>query len=75
MTSFSYNGTDVLANNEFQPYYAQIAFGTESEWLNYNSADNSKPQKLYARSYALGGLDFTVGLKFKINMVCGKNHL
>jgi hypothetical protein len=53
----------------------QIAFGTESEWLNYNSADNSKPQKLYARSYALGGLDFTVGLKFKINMVCGKNHL
>jgi len=75
MTSFSYNGTDLLANNDFQPYYAQIEFGTESEWLYYNSTDNSKPQKLYARSYALGGLDFTVGLKFKINLVCGKNHL
>jgi hypothetical protein len=64
MTSFSYNGSDLLANNDFQPYYAQIEFGSESEWLNYNSTDNSKPQKLYARSYALGGLDFTVGLKY-----------
>jgi hypothetical protein len=64
MTGYSYNGSDLLANNDFQPYYAQIEFGTESEWLNYNGTDNSKPQKLYARSYVLGGLDFTVGLKY-----------
>ena len=41
-------------------------FDLESEWLNYNSTDNSKPQKLYARSYALGGLDLTVGLKYML---------
>ncbi|MEY4803966.1 MAG: hypothetical protein RL331_479 [Bacteroidota bacterium] len=65
MSGYSYNGSDLFTYNDFQPYDAQIAFGTESEWQNYTSTDNSKPQKLYARSYALGGLDFTIGLKYQ----------
>lgn len=64
MTGFIYNGTDLIANNDFPTYYALIEFGKESEWQNYNSGDNSKPQKLYEHSYALGGLDFTAGLRF-----------
>ena len=66
MSAYSYNSSDLFTYNDFQPYDAQIAFGTESEWQNYTSTDNSKPQKLYARSYALGGLDFTVGLKYQL---------
>lgn len=64
MTGFIYNGTDLIANNDFPTYYALIEFGKESEWQNYNSGDNSKPQKLYEHSYALGGLDFSAGLRY-----------
>lgn len=64
MTGYIYNGSDLIANNDFPTYYAFIEFGKESEWQNYNSGDNSKPQKLYEHSYALGGLDFTAGLRY-----------
>lgn len=66
ITGYSLNDSDALTYNDFLPNYAQIEFGTESEWMNINSTNNSKPQKLYARNYALGGLDFTVGLKYKL---------
>ena len=45
------------------PYYAQIAFGDESEWQNWNADDVSQAQKLYKRSYALGGFGCSVGLR------------
>lgn len=66
MTGYIYNGNDLLANNDFEPYYSLIDFGNESEWLYYNSPDQSKPQKLFAHSYALGGLDFSVGFSYKL---------
>jgi hypothetical protein len=61
VSQYTSDGSDLTAN--LQPYYAQIAFGDESEWLYYNSDDLSQPQKLYKRSYALGGYACNVGVR------------
>ncbi|TAF87218.1 MAG: hypothetical protein EAZ48_04070 [Flavobacteriia bacterium] len=61
VSQYTLNGSDLTAN--LYPYYAQIAFGDESEWLNYTSDDLSQAQKLYKRSYALGGFGCIVGLR------------
>ena len=64
MIGYSINGTDQLANNDYDPYYSQIEFGDDSEWYYWSSDDKSQPQKLYKHSYSLGGYGLTVGLKF-----------
>lgn len=61
-----FDGTNQVNFAESKPYYNQIEFGEESEWYYYNSVDNSVPQKLYKRSYALGGCGLTLGIKFII---------
>jgi len=61
ISQFTLDGSDLTMN--LDPYYAQIAFGDESEWLYYNSDDLSQAQKLYKRSYALGGFGCSVGLR------------
>jgi hypothetical protein len=66
MIGYSLNGTDQLANNDYDPYYSQIEFGDDSEWYDWNSDDTSQPQKLYKRSYSLGGYGLTIGIKFII---------
>jgi hypothetical protein len=64
MIAYSINGTDQLANNDYDPYYSQIEFGDDSEWYYWNSDDPSQAQKLYKRNYSLGGYGLTVGFKF-----------
>ncbi|MFT4663749.1 MAG: outer membrane protein W [Gammaproteobacteria bacterium] len=59
------NGVDILASAD-NPYFSEIQFGDESEWLYYNSEDKTQPQKLYKRNYSLGGLGIKVGIKFTL---------
>lgn len=61
ISQYTLDGSDLTTN--LDPYYAQIAFGDESEWLYYNSDDVSQAQKLYKRSYALGGYACIVGVR------------
>ena len=64
MIGYSINGTDQLAQNDYDPYYSEIEFGDDSEWYYWNSDDTSQSQKLYKHSYSLGGYGLTVGFKF-----------
>lgn len=64
ISRFLSNGTDYLANYNYDPYYSQIEFGDESEWYLWTSEDTNQPQKLYKRSYSLGGYRLTFGFKF-----------
>jgi hypothetical protein len=61
ISQYTLDGSDLTTN--LDPYYAQIAFGDESEWLYYNADDVSQAQKLYKRSYALGGFGCSVGVR------------
>ena len=61
ISQYTLDGSDLTTN--LDPYYAQISFGDESEWLYYNADDISQAQKLYKRSYALGGFGCSVGLR------------
>ena len=45
------------------PYSSTIQFGDENNSY-YHSDDMSQPQKLYKRSYSLGGIGITLGVKF-----------
>ncbi|MEY5002163.1 MAG: hypothetical protein RLZZ211_2199 [Bacteroidota bacterium] len=70
VSQYTLNGSDLTAN--LYPYYAQIAFGDESEWLNYTSDDLSQAQKLYKRSYALGGYSCNVGVRVVLSHLHSK---
>ena len=61
-----FDDTNPVIISGYKPYNSQIEFGKESEWYYFTSADNSVPQKLYKRSYALGGYGLTIGIKFII---------
>jgi hypothetical protein len=65
-TRFSISGVNQLNElNEF-PYFSKIEFGDEYqyEYANPNNTNNDNPQKLYRRSYALGGYGLTIGAKY-----------
>lgn len=64
MIGYSINGTDLLANNNYDPYYSQIEFGDNAEWYYWNSDDKTQAQKLYKRNYSLGGYGLAIGFKF-----------
>lgn len=64
MVEFTSDGIDVIANVNVEPYYSEIEFGEVSEWQYWSAEDKSQPQKLYSRSYSLGGLGLTLGVRF-----------
>ena len=63
MVEYTADGVDQLAYLN-EPYFSEIDFGEESEWLYYTSDDKTQPQKLYSRGFSLGGIGFTAGMRF-----------
>lgn len=64
MTKFTQDGNDVSSWVNNFPYRYQIDFGSEYEWNLFGPDNGSQPQKLYRRSYAIGGYGLTIGAKY-----------
>ena len=66
MMAYEVNGNDLMATNDWSPYYSEIEFGDDSELMYWSSDDISKPQKLYRKTFSLSGLGLTMGITYVI---------
>ncbi len=64
MVKYTSGGFDESSWVTTKPYQYQIEFGSEYQWNLYGPDNGSQPQKLYRRSYALGGYGLTIGAKY-----------
>lgn len=64
MSKFTQEGNDVSSWVNNFPYRYQIEFGDEYQWSFFGPDNGINPQKLYRRSYTLGGYGLTIGVKY-----------
>jgi len=66
VTNCSFAGTNELNSMKDHPYWYQIDFGNENQFQFMTMNNDEEPQKLYRRSYVLGGYGFTIGAKYTL---------
>lgn len=66
MVKYTSGGIDVSSWVTNFPYQYLIDFGSEYEWNLFGPDNGSQPQKLYRRSYAIGGYGLTIGAKYEL---------
>lgn len=64
MVQYTSGGIDQSMYFNNKPYNYQIDFGEEYQWQMYGANDGIDPQKLYRRTYSLGGYGLTLGVKY-----------